>query len=353
MAKTIKIISLFGDGGRYAGLSNRCAGHEVFFWKYYFDDYFSVDPNGENHKVDKSRLRETVSEIYSGKYDAAACDGNDALLLQFFARSKGLKPLPFIINEVDLFEMAGWVGKFINRHYKDDIFDEFIKFPLNNWIYIISGRKETYLSMGVPDDNLYYLPTSTSSIEFYFPNFFSGSSGEAHEAPAGMENSIIAAGSHNRDYETFARALEGTGLKADVVTNFSVNPPLDVEEISWHESLPEPQFFQALKNAKFVVVPLHPGVRASGQLACAVPMKAGKIVIAAAIDSVKDMIEDGVDGFLYEPGCAGELRDKLVYVENNPDSLADIGKNAVKKEKKLSEISASNIKRLLGKLATK
>lgn len=57
----------------------------------------------------------------------------------------------------------------------------------------------------------------------------------------------------------------------------------------------------------------------------------GKPVIGSNIGGIPELIEDGVDGFLFEPGNAEELSEKIAYLISQPRLREEMGKNAQKK----------------------
>lgn len=347
-----RIINLFGDGGRYAGQVRRAGTHEMRFSRYSFDDYMAVDPSGRSFRVDQDKLRETVEEVYGGKYAACACDSNDALLIQFFARKKGIPPMPFIINEVDGFETAGWVRNFIRLHYDEDIFQEFTAAQHNNWMYISECRGRLYPSFGIRKSNLFYIPMSTAGIEFTFPDYFKEKNTLTPPEHGRFKDKIIAVGTHNRDYATLVKAAGGAGLEIHIITNLRINPPIEAPGVFWHDSLPEADFLQAIREARCIVIPLRPDNRAAGQMGCAIPMKWGKIVVAARCEATRDHIIHGETGFLYRPGSARELRKLLLHVDASPDVLLQIADNTRKREQELSKTAQNSIRRLLKKIGT-
>lgn len=346
----LRIINLFGDGGRYAGQIRRADAYEMHFSMYSYDDYISVDPSGLLCRIDRIKFNETLENVYSGYFDACACDSNDALLMQFAANRKGMKPLPFIINEVDCFQMAGWVRRFIQQQYNIDCFPDFINAPQNFWMYISSSRKEIYLSMGLHERNLFYLPMSTASIEFPFPGFFGKITDDLHNHASPFRNKIISIGTHNRDFKTLARAISGTGLEAHIITNLRINHPQEAPGIYWHDSMPESEYLRATRDAKCVVLPLRDSPRAAGQMSCAIPMKWGVAVVATESEALRDHIIHDETGFLYQPGSYKQLRSILMRISESPNDLRRVQEKAQKREKELSAVAARNLKRLIKRL---
>jgi len=322
----------------------------MHFFRYSFDDYMAVTPSGLSYKVDSGKLRETVGEAFSGCYNACACDSNDALLLQFFAKKSGAGQVPFFINEVDKFEMAGWVNNFIRNYYKEDFLKEFIESPLNHWMHIIKGRKEFYTSLGIDENNLFYLPMSEAAIEFTLPGFFNKRRFAANGTQGRFKDKIIAAGTHNRDFNTLTQAAAAADIEVHIITNLKLNPPIDAPGVIWHDSLPENDFIQAIKDAKCMVIPLHIDNRASGQMGCAIAMRMGKAVVTTRCESLSDHIIHGETGFLYESGSVEELSSLLARIGESPDELRIIGDNAQKKEISLSAIASKNISGFLDRI---
>ena len=59
-------------------------------------------------------------------------------------------------------------------------------------------------------------------------------------------------------------------------------------------------------------------------------MAYGKPVIGSCIGGIPEQIEDGVNGFLFEPGNAEDLADKIGYLAARPDLIVRMGKEARK-----------------------
>jgi glycogen synthase len=74
---------------------------------------------------------------------------------------------------------------------------------------------------------------------------------------------------------------------------------------------------------------------------CLESMSAGRVVIGSSAGGMSDMITDGVDGFLVQPGNPRVLADKIVDVLGRPEQLATIGAKA--RERVLAAYSPSAI----------
>ena len=61
---------------------------------------------------------------------------------------------------------------------------------------------------------------------------------------------------------------------------------------------------------------------------------ANKPFIGSRIGGIAEFIDDGINGFLFEPGNVDELADKIRYVVNNPEKVKSCAKELNKKVKK-------------------
>jgi glycosyltransferase involved in cell wall biosynthesis len=59
-------------------------------------------------------------------------------------------------------------------------------------------------------------------------------------------------------------------------------------------------------------------------------MASGKAVVASRIGQIKDIITDGKNGFLFDPGNLNDLEDKVIRLLDNPSLIQVIGKNSRK-----------------------
>jgi len=84
-------------------------------------------------------------------------------------------------------------------------------------------------------------------------------------------------------------------------------------------------------NAYFVVIPLHDVIFSAGATAVIEAMAMGKAVIIAKSKGISDYVEDGKTGLFFEPGNAGDLKEKMRYLLENPGEAKRLGENARKK----------------------
>jgi glycosyltransferase involved in cell wall biosynthesis len=171
----------------------------------------------------------------------------------------------------------------------------------------------TYSPHGWFDPMIWYVPRDTPAMN----------------ALAQNGKFILTSGRSYRDYETLARAIEGT----EVCVKVSGRPfnladvalPKNMESTGWLE-------YRALQDylykSSFFVVPLQPINFAGGDSSLLHAMSFGKAVVATRAPSTETYIEDGQTGLLVEPGDAEGLRQAILHLWRNPDEAERMGKEA-------------------------
>ncbi|MDT3404785.1 glycosyltransferase [Mucilaginibacter terrae] len=94
-----------------------------------------------------------------------------------------------------------------------------------------------------------------------------------------------------------------------------------------------------LAKASVLVLPSY----AEGQpLSLLQAMAAGKCAITSNADGQKDLITNGVNGFLFTNGSHEELADQIKHCYNNPEVVAGVGANAKEYTRNLTWENVSN-----------
>lgn len=351
MMKKINIYALFGDFGLHAERITECPTHNVYFSRNRFEDYVSFDGLSKGRLIiDREILDQVIGDIDNELFHAVYCgDSAEALLLYYVLKRKGIHRKIFLINEVDMFKRARDINDLILRYYNEDTFKDFITSPDNNWMYIIHSRKGEYLDMGIPEENLYYVPIARPSIGFFFPGLVNLiETGTRSNVPSPVEGSVLATGSHDRDYPTLFEAVEGLDIEVHVICNLDVYKPIPAPNIFWHDSMPEVDYVSALSRSRYVIIPLKESGRSAGQMNCAIAMYFGKMVVSTRCDSLKDHIIDGKSGFFYRAGDVGDLRRVLNNIESmHDDEIEEMGGEAKKLEERLSKLAEKELSRFL------
>jgi glycosyltransferase involved in cell wall biosynthesis len=100
-----------------------------------------------------------------------------------------------------------------------------------------------------------------------------------------------------------------------------------------------PQLAEALAGARGVVIPSE--WYENAPMSVLEAMACGKPVIGARIGGIPEMIEDGVTGYLFEPGNAADLRETLERFLALPEAaVAEMGRAARRKVEKENSCEA-------------
>jgi glycosyltransferase involved in cell wall biosynthesis len=154
---------------------------------------------------------------------------------------------------------------------------------------------------------------------------------ETQESQALARNGrfIFASGRSYRDYETLARAVEGT----DVCVKVSSRPfnldgfvlPRNMEAMGWLDYRVAQDY---MYECSFYVVPLQTINFAGGDSSLLAAMSYGKAVVATRAPSTETYLEHGQTGLLVEPGDAEGMRQAILHLWQNPDEAIRMGKEA-------------------------
>lgn len=134
-----------------------------------------------------------------------------------------------------------------------------------------------------------------------------------------------------RDYGTLIKAVKNVNESLRIISgrtnlmNLVIPKNVRAEIEITHESLRD-----RYSEAKFIVIPVRNYHSVSGQMALLESFAMGKAVIATKCWGTEDYIVDGKTGFLVEPGNEIELKEKILYLLNNPEIAESVGKNARK-----------------------
>ena len=140
---------------------------------------------------------------------------------------------------------------------------------------------------------------------------------------------ILASGRSYRDYETLARAVEGTEVKVKVSGRpfnlAGIDLPENMEATGW---LADRELQDYLYETNFYVVPLQPIAHAGGDSSLLQAMSFGKAVVATRAPSTETYIQHGVTGLLVEPGDVEGMRQAILHLWRNPDEAVQDGQRS-------------------------
>jgi glycosyltransferase involved in cell wall biosynthesis len=149
------------------------------------------------------------------------------------------------------------------------------------------------------------------------------------ETPAQDGRFIFASGRSYRDYETLARAVEGTEACVKISSRpFNVagfDLPGNMEVMGWLDYRLAQDY---MYESSFYVVPLQNISFAGGDSSLLQAMSFGKAVVATRAPSTETYLEHGRTGLLVEPGDAEGMRRAILYLWQNPEEAIRMGKEA-------------------------
>jgi glycosyltransferase involved in cell wall biosynthesis len=140
---------------------------------------------------------------------------------------------------------------------------------------------------------------------------------------------------------TLLRAVEsGNGLPLQIVGDGSQRPKLEayirdngIDNVRFLGPLEGDALKMVVSKSKFVVVPSE--WYENSPLVIYESFAMGKPVIGARIGGIPELIEPGVDGFLYEAGNSDELRQWIVHLVQHQRALPKMGRAARRKAERL------------------
>lgn len=103
----------------------------------------------------------------------------------------------------------------------------------------------------------------------------------------------------------------------------------DIANIEFSGYMSEERLKSVIRNSMFAVVPSEWYENCPHAVLEAFAL--GKPVIGSDIGGIPELIEDGVDGLLFEPGNSEELSEKIAYLISRPRLRGQMGRNARKK----------------------
>jgi len=169
---------------------------------------------------------------------------------------------------------------------------------------------------GLPGGRLRYVPLNTTIAN-----------PEAISCPDGH---LFCAGRTLRDYPVLLAVMEATGQPWHVVAGQAdLNGMALPAHVTLHRELDREHYLSLLRGARIVVLPLLPTERATGQVVLLEAMSYGKPVITSRAPGTMDIIRDGENGFLLEPGDANGIIRRLGELLDNPERCRQVGLQAL------------------------
>lgn len=140
----------------------------------------------------------------------------------------------------------------------------------------------------------------------------------------------FAAGRSERDYRTFFDAIRGLDYPFVVVADRASVAGLDVPgNVELHCDIPLAEYLRLLRSAAFVVVPLLPRQRSTGQVVILEAYALGKPVVATRVVGTTDYVCEGETGLLCDTEHPQQMRAAIERLLGDPAARERMGRNAL------------------------
>lgn len=157
---------------------------------------------------------------------------------------------------------------------------------------------------------------------------------------------IFSAGGAVRDFPTLISAMEQVDYKLKLIARPEPGEELfKVARLPGNVELIPPvsdiEYRDLLTRSAFVVVPVQDVPAGGGITVIVEAMAAGRATIATNTVATLEYLTDGETGLLVEPGDVDDLRQKIIFLLNNPEEAERMGGNARREaQTKLSRYTA-------------
>ncbi len=200
-------------------------------------------------------------------------------------------------------------------------------------IFIAPSRfmQQRIIDFGIDSGKVYYLPHAIN-LDGFKPDFNPGGyilyyGSISTKKGVGLFIDTI----KHLSGEVKVKIIGDGPLRGDLADFIKLNKLKNIELLGYRA---RKELVDFIRGCLFVVVPsLWPevsGLNIYETFAC------GKCVIASNRGGIPELIEDGVNGLLFDPFKPGELKDKMQYLINNPQIIAEFGRNGFEKINKFN-----------------
>lgn len=348
MKKTCKILlTAYPTTGKQNEIV-RWRNFEVHFFPFLIEELSGrrgVD--SKKMRVDREKLDHFLELMED--FDVVWSETPEALLVQYVRKKRGLRTIPFVISEVDLLQRARTVAEWIKQVYGESPLESFLSNKLNFWINTTSSHEDFYLEQGIPVENLFFIPSSVFQMGAFFPDvgglFHDKESEQPTDETEGilkeLKGKILCPGINRRDFFTLHGAVGLCEAEVHVITDTSMRRKISSPYIHYVDVQPLGHYVRAIRNSKFILVPLFNTRLSGGQQTPVIAMRYGKAVVASDVDATRDYIEDGVTGLLVEPENPEALARAIKRLDRDSKLRRELGKAARKKEEEISRVAES------------
>lgn len=239
--------------------------------------------------------------------------------------------------------LAGALFKFVKRRPRLVIFDHYLSNSKKAFLFTRLRLQNSIDALICPNEyqarflERQILVPQRKVVRIHYGGMVDGSffCPQMHESEKGEY--VLSVGRENRDYGTFFEALSQTRVRAKILSSGFLGSPkyrgaiaqVIIENVEMYDHISYVEMRRLYECCSFVVVPLlrsfdYP----AGVTAVIEAMAMGKPVIATYSRGIQEFIEDSVTGFWIESGNPLKLREKILFLWENPQVAKEMGKRA-------------------------
>ncbi|MFA6449992.1 MAG: glycosyltransferase [bacterium] len=336
----MKIAVVNNEQQDFSGKPIEWEGREFHYTAAGFEDVVSgLWTRGCDVRIDSEALGRMVAETQQA--DAVYCESPEAFLLWFVFSRRGLRPVPFVIEDEHLLQSVTRLARWVEAVYGCKALEEFLTDRRNVWLHHAAAHRPKYLSAGIAPERLIRLPCSSYLINLVSPELYRelkrGKRRPRKEIEEAFAGSFLCAGFNRRDVAAFAEATRGLPHKIRVIGPRDPQAARINRNIQWFDFMPQADYIDALSAAAAVVVPLLYDEFSGGENTITFSMALGKPVIATGTAAVREIITDGKTGLLVPVNGAGAIRTAIETLAADDKLRKRIGAAAKKAEIAIAE----------------
>jgi len=323
----MKILMVNNERQDFSGRATRWEGHRITYTFAGFEDAVKrLGQPGTN--VDTAALDAMLAG--TRRADAVWCESPEALLMWYVLKKRGRRVPPFVIEDEDLLSRVGKLSAWISSAYKEDPLPGFLADGRNVWMHHNRAHRNIYRKAGIAAGRLVHLPCSSYLVSAMSEEAWRLLSGGVAETKNKKRPRVICPGANRRDYDTFARAVDG--LDCDAVALGYRERAAGAANIKWKKFVPLEEFISRLAAADVVAVPLTDASLSGGENSISFAMALGRAVVATDSTGARELIRNGKNGMLLPPRDADAMRVAIKGLLEDERMRARIGAAARKAE---------------------
>jgi hypothetical protein len=318
----LRILLVTNEGrGRFAGRSVSWLGLDFTIASFTFEDLVHFRSRPAEGPVVRSRALDRAVAETEG-FDGVFAEAPESVLIDYVRRKRGLRPLRWLVNVVQLLDRVTPLRRAVQRAYGDDPLALAAAEPRIHWFVTARTHLEPLTAAGLPPERLRFYPSNTAIQARILPEAAGPLALDAvHALPPAMSEiagGVLVAGTNNRDIQTVARAAELARRRVQVLTDLRRTPPVASSWLRYHDRVPIAEFVAAVAKARVLCIPLCAGDTSCGQQTLAIAQRVRTLVIASDVPAVHDYIIDGESGLLVPPADPPALATALERALSDP-----------------------------------